>query len=127
MSSKAEVQERELAKLREIFEAVEPNKARLVEGLIEDAAFLKSENQALRELIGQTGFIRVHPDHPTLQRVVPATSQYLKNISCYAVVIKTLNSILQKNVVEQDDELDDFLGSEQKQSKYIDWENEQGG
>ena len=114
MFSKAEVEQKEKAKLRELFKDVEPAKAQLVEGLIDDAAFLKAENQVLRSLISQTGFIRVHPDYPTLQRTVPASTQYLKNIGCYAVIIKTLNGILQKNVIESDDELDEFLGSEMK-------------
>ena len=92
MFSKGEVEEKEKAKLRELFQDVEPTKASLVEGLIDDAAFLKAENQVLRQLIRLTGFIRAHPDHPTVQRTVPELTQYLKKhrLLCAGVMYKWL-------------------------------------
>lgn len=101
--------QRELAKLTEIFKDVEPVKVILVQGLIEDAAFLYAENYELRKCIGETGMVKIHPQHPEIQKPTEAAKQYLKNVNSYAVVIKTLNGILQKNTVEGDDEFDDFM------------------
>ncbi|MWC26643.1 hypothetical protein [Paenibacillus sp. MMS18-CY102] len=105
---KREVYEREHVKLQEIFTDVDPSKSKLVEGLIEEAAFLRAENGVLRKTLVKTGMVKIHPSLPELQKPVEAARQYLKNLNSYAVVIKTLNGILQKNEPDYDDELDDF-------------------
>jgi regulator of replication initiation timing len=106
--SKSEVYQQELAKLTGIFKDVDEPKRKLVEGLIEDAAFLKSENFVLKEVLTKTGMIKVHPEHLELQKPVEAAKQYLKNINSYSVVIKTLNGVLNKNMIEDGDELEEF-------------------
>ncbi|MBP1992538.1 hypothetical protein [Paenibacillus eucommiae] len=109
---KKDVYEAELAKLNEIFEDVEPTKAKLVEGLVEDAAFLKAENHMLRQSIAITGMVKIHPQNQDLQKPVETAKQYLKNVNAYSVVIKTLNGILSKNGLEGDDEFDEFIRNE---------------
>ncbi|MGE4272071.1 MAG: hypothetical protein AB7E31_04275 [Desulfitobacterium sp.] len=103
------VYEEELAKLTEIFQDVDEPKRRLVEGLVQDAAFLMAENYILRQVISKTGMVKIHPEHPDLQKSTEAAKQYMKNVNSYAVVIKTLNGILSKNLLEPDDEFDEFL------------------
>lgn len=105
---KQDIYQKELAKLTEIFKDVEEPKRHLVEGLIQDAAFLMSENYVLKQLIEQTGMIKIHPQHPDIQKPIETAKQYLKNINSYAVVIKTLNGVLSKNIIEADDELSEF-------------------
>lgn len=106
--SRKDVYQKELAKLTEIFKDVEPAKAKLVEGLIEEAAFLKAENHELRLSISVTGMVKTHPQHPEIQKPIEAAKQYLKNVNSYAVVIKTLNGVLNKNMIEDEDELGEF-------------------
>lgn len=106
--SKKEIFEKELKKLTEIFQDVEESKRMLVEGLIEDAAFLKAENHELKGILNETGMIKVHPTNPQLQKSTEGAKQYLKNINSYAVVIKTLNGVLNKGVIEDDDDLEEF-------------------
>lgn len=105
---KKEIYQKELAKLTDIFQDVEEGKRKLVEGLIEDAAFLKAENVILKESIAKTGMVKIHPDQPDLQKPIETAKQYLKNINSYSVVIKTLNGVLNKTLMEDDDELSDF-------------------
>jgi regulator of replication initiation timing len=105
---KSEVYEEELTKLIEIFADVEDSKRKLVEGLLEDAAFLKSENHELKQSLKETGMVSIHPQHKQLQKPIEAARQYLKNVNSYAVIIKTLNGVLNKNILEDDDELSDF-------------------
>ena len=107
--SKIEVYQKELDKLAKIFEEVEESKRKLVEGLIEDAAFLKAENYVLKQAITETGMVKIHPEHPELQKPIETAKQYLKNINSYAVVIKTLNGVLMKNTIEPDDAFDEFI------------------
>lgn len=106
--SKSEVYRQELAKLTEIFADVDVSKRKLVEGLIEDAAFLKAENDVLKQTISKTGMVKVHPEYPELQKPIEAGKQYLKNINSYSVVIKALNGVLSKNMIEEEDDLSDF-------------------
>lgn len=113
ISAKIEVYKREEAKLREIFSKVDPEKAELVDGLIQDAAFLKAENSELRSRMAETGMVEFHPTNPRLQRPVEAAKQYLKNVNSYSVIVKTLNGVLMKDVIEDDDEFDKFLRERQ--------------
>ena len=106
--TKQEVYDAELAKLTEIFSEVEPVKAKLVEGLIKDAAFLLAENWELKKIIAVTGMVKVHSQHPEIQKPTEAAKQYLKNVNSYAVVIKALNGVLNKSAIEEDDELEEF-------------------
>jgi len=102
------VYEEEFAKLIEIFADIDESKKRLVEGLIQDAAFLYAENYEIKEKLNKTGMIKYHPDNLTLQKPLPAAAQYLKNLNSYAVVIRTLNGVLLKKEVNDDEDMDEF-------------------
>jgi hypothetical protein len=106
--SKRQIYQQELAKLNEIFADVDISKRKLVEGLIEDAAFLKAENWVLKEEIAKTGMVKIHPVHPDMQKPIETGKQYLKNINSYSVVIRTLNGVLNKNILEDEEELSDY-------------------
>lgn len=90
--------------LAEIFENVEEDKKTLVEGLMQEDAFLYVENRKLRELMNEHGMLKVNPNNAAQQKQTEAAKQYLKNINSYSVVVKTLNSILDKNMKDEDDE-----------------------
>lgn len=106
---KQNVYKAELAKMLELFADVDPKNIKLVEGLIEDAAFLFAENYRLKQTLNETGMVKIHPNNPTIQRSLPAAKEYRQNLSSYAVIIKTLNNILQKNISDGDDEFDEYM------------------
>lgn len=105
---KKAVYDKEHSKLLEIFQDVDESKRKLVEGLIEDAAFLKAENHELKLTLSELGMVTFHPTQKHLQKPIEAAKQYLKNVNSYSVIIKTLNGVLSKNVIEDDDDLSDF-------------------
>lgn len=105
---KAEYQ-KELMRLRKLFEKVDPTKADLVEGLIEEAAWLRVETAVLKSNMAETGMIKIHPQNKGLQRPTEASKQYLKNVNTYAVLIKTLNGVLMKDQIEEEDPFEEFL------------------
>lgn len=107
--SKRAIYEKEKKKLTEIFSDVEESKRKLVEGLIEDACFLKSENHDLKLSLTETGMVIFHPTKKELQKPIEAARQYLKNVNSYSVIIKTLNGVLHKNILDDDDDLDEFV------------------
>jgi hypothetical protein len=101
---KQNVYEKELAKLNELFKEIDESSKKLVEGLIQDAAFLYAENYIIKESLEKTGMIKFHPDNPLLQKPLPAAKEYRQNLNSYAVVIKTLNGVLQKGNLDEDEE-----------------------
>lgn len=93
-----------LEELKDLFETVEEDKQKLAQQLIEEAEFLEGRLAELRKL----PFIKVHPDDPQRQKRTEASKLYKEHIQSYCNVIKILNSILQKNSIEDSDEFDQF-------------------
>lgn len=94
-----------LEELKDLFETVEEDKQKLARQLIEEAEFLEGRLAELRKL----PFIKVHPDDPERQKRTEASKLYKEHIQSYCNVIKILNSILQKNSIEESDEFDNFI------------------
>ena len=109
----------ELEKLKSIFGKVDPNKQKLVEKLIQEAAFLSEQNDYFRALIAQKGMILIHPNNPNLQKPTEASKQYLKNLQAYSVVIKTLSQVLTKSTIEDEDEFENFLHDEEVEWPFL--------
>ena len=105
---KQKVYEEELAKLTEVFKDINESKKKLVEGLIQDAAFLYAENYVLKESLNKTGMIKFHPNNPTLQKPLPAAKEYRQNLNSYAVVIRSLDRVLMKDIVEEEDDMGEY-------------------
>jgi hypothetical protein len=97
----------ELERLRSLFSSIDETKTKLVDNLIEQAAFMKVELGILQEQIRKYGAVQV--SSKGAQRQTEAAKYYTKLINSYGTVIKTLNSIMGKNVIEGDDAFDDFL------------------
>ena len=94
-----------LEELKGLFETVEEDKQKLAQQLIEEAEFLEGQLTKLRKL----PFIKVHPEDNERQKKTEASKLYKEHIQSYCNVIKILNSILQKNSIEESDEFDDFI------------------
>lgn len=101
--------QKERAKLLELFAKASPEKLKLIEGLIDEAAYLKANNDALKIAMVETGMVKIHPQHKDIQKPVETAKQYLKNVNSYAVIIKTISSILQRSTEDDDDEFDKWL------------------
>ena len=106
--TKKEVYNKELNKLNEILKDVEESDKKLVEGLIQDAAFLYAENYILKNSLNETGMIKFHPSNSTLQKPLPAAKEYRQNLNSYSIVIKSLSSVLQKKIEDDDEEMGEY-------------------
>ena len=93
-----------LEELKGLFETVPEDKQKLAQQLIEEAEFLEEKLAELRKM----PFIKVHPVDPMTQKRTEASKLYKEHIQSYCNVIKILNSILQKNSIEDSDEFDQF-------------------
>jgi hypothetical protein len=98
----------EYERLRSLFSSVDETKTKLVDNLIQQAAFMKVELGILQEQIRKYGAVQVSTKGT--QRQTEAAKYYTKLINSYGTIIKTLNSIMGKNIIDEDDEFDMFIG-----------------
>ena len=98
----------ELARWNDLFVEKDDETKKAAEGLIQKAAFLHSMCHDLEQTIELSGAIKVHPQHPEIQKQVPAVKEYARLSESYASIINKLNSIRLKATVEDDEELGDY-------------------
>jgi ATP-dependent DNA ligase len=113
--TKRELILKERKRLDEIFKDVDDKKRELVDKLIDQAAFISVESAMLQEAMAETGMVKIHPKHKDIQKPVEAARQYRQNTNSYAVIIKTLNSILTKDSTGEEDPFDLWLEEKRKQ------------
>lgn len=110
---KTDVYQQELKKITEIFKDVDKQQREIAEGLIQETAYLKSELWEMRQVLDKTGMIKIHPNDPSKQKALPIANEYRRTANIYALNIKTLNSILQNNVLEEEDAFDTWMKAKQ--------------
>jgi formamidopyrimidine-DNA glycosylase len=115
--TKIDAIQKERARLAELFKNVETGKTQLVEKLLDQAAYLAIENEYLQEVLVETGMIKIHPQHKGMQKAVEGASQYRQNVNSYAVLVKTMNSILTKDITPGEDPFEDFIKEHQRKSE----------
>lgn len=98
----------EYERLLSLFSSVDETKTKLVDNLIQQAAFMKVELGILQDQIRKHGAIQV--SNKGAQRQTEAAKYYTKLVNSYGTVIKTLNSIMGKNIIDEEDEFDKFIG-----------------
>lgn len=97
----------EYIRLKKLFENVDESKAELVDELLKKASFLKVELDTLEKQIQRRGSIETSNKGNT--RVSIYYKTYLQTLNVYQGIIKTLNSIIGKNILDEDDEFDAFM------------------
>ena len=96
----------EYERLLELFKDVDEAKRKLIDGLLQKAAFLKTQLDALEEEIRAHGSLK---EVKGQYEVSIAYKTFLSSLVIYQNVIKTLNSIMGKNMIDEDDEFDEFM------------------
>jgi len=100
--------QQELNKWNDLFVSTTPETQKAASGLIAKAAYVHSLCWELEQAINISGAIKIHPAHPELQKVIPALKEYSRMTDNYANIINKLNALRVRNVVEDDDELDEY-------------------
>lgn len=99
----------EYNRLKGLLGSVDETKAGLVEEIIKKASFLKVELTRLETVIIKNGTIEY--SNRGNQRISLAYKTYLQSLGVYQSLIRTLNTIIGKSVIDEDDDFDDFLSS----------------
>lgn len=99
----------ELERWNELFTETDDSTRKAAGGLIRKAAFLHSMCDELEKVIELSGAIKVHPDHPELQKQVPAVKEFARLAESYANIVTKLNTLRLKNTVEGEDAFTKFM------------------
>ena len=105
--SKIENVQIEYERLRSLFSLVDPTKAELVDNLLNEAAFMRVQLENLQQQIRKYGAVQI--SSKGTQRQTEAAKYYTKLVNSYGNVIKTLNTIMGKNMIDDNDEFDEFM------------------
>lgn len=109
----AEVKKRskELSKLKKIFKDIEPDKAKIVEKLIANAAFMAESLDELQSIINEKGFTEEYQNGANQFGVKKCSEVEIYNtmIKNYSSVIKQLVDLLPNGGAGGGDELLDFI------------------
>ncbi|MFA5720607.1 MAG: hypothetical protein WC939_06090 [Acholeplasmataceae bacterium] len=97
----------EYERLKSLFLSVDPTKTELVDNLLNEAAFMRVQLENLQKQIKKYGAIQI--SSKGTQRQTEAAKYYTKLVNSYGTVIKTLNTIMGKNMMDDDDEFDEFM------------------
>ena len=102
---------KELTKLKRIFKDIEPDKAKIVENLISNAAFMAESLEELQEAIREKGFVEEYHNGANQSGVKKCSEVEIYNtmIKNYASVIKQLLDLLPSGSKPEGDELLDFI------------------
>jgi len=97
----------EYGRLKALFSNIDEDKAALVDELLKKAAFLKYELEGLEVNIKKYGSVERSNKGNVRESVYYKT--YLSTVNTYQSLIRTLNSIMGKSVIDDDDDFDEFM------------------
>lgn len=102
---------KELSKLKKIFKDIEPDKAKIVEKLIANAAFMAESLDELQSIINEKGFTEEYQNGANQFGVKKCSEVEIYNtmIKNYSSVIKQLVDLLPNGTASGGDELLDFI------------------
>ena len=98
---------KEYARLAALFTNVDKTKLELVDELLKKAAFLKVELDDLQTLVRKHGAVEFSSKGNSRQTQCYKT--YIQSLGVYQNIIKTLNTIMGRNAIDEDDEFDEFM------------------
>lgn len=102
---------KELNKLKKIFKNIEPDKQKIVEKLISNAAFMAESLEELQEAIREKGFVEEYHNGANQSGVKKCSEVEIYNtmIKNYSSIIKQLVDLLPNEARSGGDELLDFI------------------
>ena len=98
----------EYDRIKALFVDVDEKQLQLVDGAIIEAARLRLELDRLHEIVKVTGLIKIDPNNPTRQKVLPVSKELPKIRAGYTNIIFKLARILGAGINEEDLGLDDY-------------------
>ena len=98
----------EYNRIKALFADVDSNLLQLVDGAIIEAARVRVELDRLNDIVKRSGLIKVDPNNPYRQKVLPVSKELPKVRAAYTNIIFKLAKILGAAVSDEDLGLDDY-------------------
>lgn len=96
---------KEIDRIKSLFPNADENKLMALEGLIEQAAYLKLYLKQLNEQAMKSGLIEIHPENAKLQRALPVSNEITK----HSATLTSIMDKLMKHLAVESDDWDDGL------------------
>ena len=105
LSSKEAMIKKEVSRLNKIFKELDKNRKSSVDGLIQEAAFMRATLHDLKNDINENGVLdNMQQGEYSILRESPALKSYNSTIQRYTTVMKELFAMLPKEVVKKEDD-----------------------
>jgi len=98
----------EIDRLKKEFAGADENKIRVLEGLIEQAAYERIYLKRLNEQAIVTGLVEFHPENAKLQRALPISGEIAKHSAALTHIMDKLMKHLGAGGEDDDDGLSDY-------------------
>ena len=99
---------KEYKRIKALFADVDEKQLKLVDGAIIEAARIRVELDRLHDIVRQSGLVKVDPDNPLRQKVLPVSRELPKVRASYTNVIFKLARVLGASISDEDLGLDDY-------------------
>ena len=99
----------EYNRIKALFADVDDKQLKLVDGAIIEAARLRVELDKLNVIVNLSGLIKIDPNNPTRQKVLPVSKELPKLRAGYTNIIFKLAKILGAGISDEDLGLDDYI------------------
>lgn len=98
----------EIMRLKSLFPNADENKMLALEGLIEQAAYLRIYLKKLNEQAIISGLVESHPENAKLQRALPVSGEITKHSATLTSIMDKLMKHLAVDSDFEDDGLDEY-------------------
>lgn len=99
----------EIERLKQEFKNADESKIRVLDGLIEQAAYERLYLKRLNEQAIITGLVKIHPQKPSLQKTLPISGEIAKHSAALTNIMDKLMKHLDVESDDDDDGLDDYV------------------
>ena len=103
---------KEYNRLKSLFQNSDETKKKMVDELFKKAAFLKVQLDDLQAKIADEGITITNAKG--VPSINPSYKAYLQSVATYQGIIKTLNAIFGKQILDEDDEFETFMSKNGK-------------
>lgn len=98
----------EIDRLKAEFSGTDESKLRVLESLIEQAAYERVYLRRMNEQAFKTGLVKLHPDNPNIQKSLPISGEISKHSAALTNIMDKLMKHLAVEQNEDDDGLDEY-------------------
>lgn len=96
---------KEIKRLKALFPGADEEKIMAMDGLIEQAAYLRIYLKKLNEQAIESGLIEFHPENAKLQRTLPVSNEIARHTASLTNIMDKLMKHLSTGINDEDDGL----------------------